>query len=42
MESDVYMEDDVEFQIPTKPRNVEVRRLNLRNRKRVDYSELAN
>ena len=42
MKSDVYMEDDVKLQIPTKPRNTEVQRSNLRNRKRVDYSELAN
>ena len=38
--SDVSIEDNVELQIPTKPKDAEVRRSGLRNKTRVSYSEL--
>lgn len=39
--SDVSIEDDVEIQIPTKPKDVPVRKSVLRNKTRVNYSELV-
>ena len=39
--NDVNNENEVELQIPTKPKNVEVRRSGLRNKTRVNYNELV-
>ena len=38
--SDVSIEDNVELQIPTKPKDAEVRKSGLRNKTRVNYNEL--
>ena len=40
-ENNVNNENEVELQIPTKPKDVEVRRSILRNKTRVNYNELA-
>ena len=40
--NDVKREDDIELQISTKPIHVEIRRSDLRNRKRVNYNKLTN
>ena len=39
--NDVNNENEVELQIPTKPKNIEVRRSGLRNKTRVNYNELV-